>query len=119
MNRLAPRHMAGLIMGAWFFATAGGDFIAGQIGALTGAENVGGAGGAAAKELVLHVYTTIGWVAIAIGVVVLVVAPLVRRLMHLDRLKDEDELAGYKEIGEEQAPGLFPQREAKPGIEQI
>ena len=28
MNRLAPRHLASLIMGAWFFATAGGNFVA-------------------------------------------------------------------------------------------
>lgn len=118
MNRLAPRHMAGLIMGAWFFATALGDFIAGQIGALTGAEHAGEGGGVAAKQLVLDVYTTIGWVALGIGAFVLVVAPFVKRLMHLDTLKDEDELAGYKAIGEEQAPGLFPQRETKPGTEQ-
>ncbi|MGZ3268775.1 MAG: peptide MFS transporter, partial [Croceibacterium sp.] len=32
MNRLAPRYMASLIMGAWFFATAGGEFVAGKIG---------------------------------------------------------------------------------------
>jgi proton-dependent oligopeptide transporter, POT family len=116
MNRLAPRHMAGLIMGAWFFATAGGNLAAGLIGALTGAENVEGEG--AAKELVLDVYSTIGWVAIGIGVAVMVVAPLVKRLMHLDTLQDEDERAGYKEIGEPKAPGMFPQRETKPGTEQ-
>ena len=114
MNRLAPRHMAGLIMGAWFFATAGGNLAAGLIGALTGAENADSAG--AAKELVLDVYTTLGWVAIGIGVAVMVVAPLVKRLMHLDTLKDEDELAGYKEVGEPAAAGGSPP--TKPGTEQ-
>ncbi len=70
MNRLAPWHMAGLIMGAWFFATAGGNFVAGQISAMTGAENA--ESGEGAKDLFLEVWSTVGWVAIAIGVVVLV-----------------------------------------------
>jgi POT family proton-dependent oligopeptide transporter len=119
MNRLSPSFMASLIMGAWFFATAGGNFVAGKISAMTGAEHAEGEG--AAKALVLDVYTTIGWTAIGIGVLVLVVAPLVKRLMHLDTLRDEgeEELAGYKEIGEREATGLFPQRETKPGTETI
>src|SRR3546814_9205140 len=30
MNRLAPSHMASLIMGCWFFASATGNFVAGM-----------------------------------------------------------------------------------------
>jgi POT family proton-dependent oligopeptide transporter len=101
MNRLAPRHMAGLIMGAWFFATAGGNFMAGVISAATGAENA--ESGEAAKSLYLEVWTTVGWVAIGIGVAVLVVAPLVKRLMHLDTLEDE-RMAGVAELAEPIAP---------------
>jgi hypothetical protein len=39
--------------------------------------------------------------------------------MHLDTLRDnaDEELAGYKELAENQAPGLFPQNETKPGRE--
>ena len=91
MNRLAPVQMASLIMGAWFFATAGGQFIAGKISQATGAENATSAEGA--KLLVLDVYASVGWVAIAVGVVVLLVAPLVGRLMHLDTLRDADDAA--------------------------
>jgi POT family proton-dependent oligopeptide transporter len=40
--------------------------------------------------------------------VVLVVAPLVRRLMHLDTLKD-DEFAGRDELGEPSAAGMHPE----------
>ena len=93
MNRLAPAQMASLIMGAWFFATAGGQFVAGKIGEATGAGEVGGE---AAKELVLSIYANIGWVGIAMGVAVLVVAPAISRLMHLHTLRDhpaEDALA--------------------------
>lgn len=88
MNRLAPAHMASLIMGTWFFASATGNFAAGLIASATGSEAASGEG--AAKETVLGVYSQIGWVAIAVGVGVLVVSPLIKKLMHLDTLRDDD-----------------------------
>ncbi len=84
MNRLAPRHLASLIMGAWFFATAGGQFLAGTIGALTGGKD-----GAMTKAATITIYSTIGWWAIGIGVAVAAVSPIVKKLMHLDTLRDD------------------------------
>jgi proton-dependent oligopeptide transporter, POT family len=105
MNRLAPGHLAGLIMGTWFFASATGNFAAGLIAAATGAEGVG-------PERVIEVYATVGWTAVAVGVGMLVLAPLVRRLMHLDTLRDEEpDLAGQAEIGEPAAVGVHPARQ--------
>ncbi len=114
MNRLAPKFMASLIMGAWFYMTAVGNFVAGKIG-----EATGGHGGEMTKESTLDVYWTIGLWTIGIGVAVLAVSPFIKRLMHLDTLRDEGddrELAGYKEMGGDrgQDPGLFPHRETKP-----
>src|SRR5690606_28382162 len=74
MNRLTPAHMASLIMGAWFFASATGNFAAGLISAATGGEGAG-------PERVLEVYSNVGWLAVGVGVAMLVVAPLVRKLM--------------------------------------
>ncbi|MBU2588701.1 MAG: peptide MFS transporter [Alphaproteobacteria bacterium] len=105
MNRLAPAHMASLIMGTWFFASATGNFVAGLIAAATGSEAASGEG--AGKQVVLDVYNQIGWVAIAVGVGVLVVSPLIKKLMHLDTLKD-DGLAGEAELGEAAAAGVHP-----------
>jgi POT family proton-dependent oligopeptide transporter len=102
MNRLAPRHMASLIMGAWFFATAGGNFVAGKIGEATGGES-----GVMDKTGTLAIYSKIGWITIAIGVAVMAVAPFVRKLMHLDKLKDDD-LAGQAELAEPEAAGMHP-----------
>ena len=113
MNRLAPAHMASLIMGTWFFASATGNFVAGLIAAATGASHAGGED--SPKEVVLDVYTTVGWVAVGVGVAVIVVSPLVRKLMHLDTLKDE-ELAGRAELAESQAPGMHPELETKPNV---
>lgn len=110
MNRLAPRHMASLIMGAWFFATAGGNFVAGKIGQATGGES-----GEMSKDLTLSIYSKIGWVAIAIGVAVIVISPFVKRLMHLSTLRDHDDLAGKGELAEAEAAGMHPERETKPG----
>ena len=39
MNRLAPSFLASLIMGAWFYMTAVGNFVAGKIGEATGGES--------------------------------------------------------------------------------
>jgi POT family proton-dependent oligopeptide transporter len=118
MNRLAPAHMASLIMGTWFFASATGNFAAGLIAAATGAEGVGEEAG---KTVVLDVYSTVGWVAIGVGVAVLVISPLIKKLMHLDTLRDNEELAGYKEMGGDrgQDPGMFPQDETKPENKQL
>jgi proton-dependent oligopeptide transporter, POT family len=88
MNRLAPAHLASVIMGTWFFASAAGNFAAGLIAAATGAEGAG-------PERVIEVYSTVGWTAVAVGVGMIVISPLVRRLMHLDTLRDaEPEPAG-------------------------
>jgi proton-dependent oligopeptide transporter, POT family len=86
MNRLAPAHMASLIMGTWYFASATGNFAAGLIASATGSESASGEG--AGQQTVLDVYSTIGWVAVGAGVVVLVIAPLIKKLMHLDTLRD-------------------------------
>ncbi len=86
MNRLSPGHMASLIMGTWFFASATGNFAAGLIASATGGDGVGEEAG---KQLVLDVYSTVGWYAVGIGVAVMVISPLVKRLMHLDTLQDD------------------------------
>ncbi|RDC61244.1 putative transporter YclF [Alteripontixanthobacter maritimus] len=109
MNRLAPTHMASLIMGTWFFASATGNFAAGLIAAATGAENVSEAAG---KQLVLDVYGTVGWYAMGIGVAAMVISPLIKKLMHLDTLADDnvgDDLEGLSQAGlEQQEAGIHP-----------
>ena len=107
MNRLAPAHMASLIMGTWFFASATGNFVAGLIAAATGSEAASGEG--AAKETVLAVYSQIGWITVGVGVAVIVISPLIKRLMHLDTLKDDEVLEGVAEAGlEAQEGGIHP-----------
>ncbi|ALE17708.1 Di-/tripeptide transporter [Altererythrobacter epoxidivorans] len=107
MNRLAPGFMASLIMGAWFYMSAVGNFVAGKIGEATGGES-----GEMTKGAVLDIYNQIGWVAIGVGAVVLALSPLVKKWMHLDTLKDDsvgDDLLGQTEgPGEAQGAGVHP-----------
>ena len=83
MARLAPLHLASFVMGAWFYMTAVGNFVAGKIGEATGGE-----GGEMSKDLVLEIYWQIGLIAIGISVLVLAVSPFVKRWMHLDSLEE-------------------------------
>ncbi|RIV83637.1 peptide MFS transporter [Aurantiacibacter zhengii] len=112
MNRLAPRHLASLIMGAWFFATAGGNFVAGMIGAATGGED-----GEMTREGTMAIYEQIGWVAIGVGIVVIIIARWVKKLMHLDTLGDDDvgdDLEGQSGAGlEQQEAGIHPSTRPK------
>ncbi len=79
MTRLAPSALASLIMGAWFYMTAVGNFVAGKIG-----ESMGGEDGVQTQESTLAIYYQIGWVAIGVGVAVLLVSPIVKRWMHTE-----------------------------------
>ena len=108
MNRLAPKFMASLIMGAWFYMTAVGNFVAGKIGEATGGE-----GGEMTKEATLAIYSKIGWITIGVSVAVLLVSPFIKKLMHLDTLEDDTakRVAGDSELGEPQAAGMRPEGE--------
>jgi POT family proton-dependent oligopeptide transporter len=111
MNRMAPTFMASLIMGAWFYMTAVGNFVAGKIG-----EATGGHDGEMDKQGLLDIYEMFGYISIGVGVAVLLVSPIIKRWMHLDTLEDAEELAGYKEVGGDrgQDAGMFPNRETVP-----
>ncbi|WP_299323732.1 oligopeptide:H+ symporter [Parasphingopyxis sp.] len=105
MNRLSVKHMASLMMAAFFFGTAGGQYVAGFLGSLMGE----GEGGNMTREAALEVYWTMGLVAVGVGFVVVLVSPLVKRLMHLDTLKDDsvdDDMLGQSELGAPDAAGV-------------
>jgi len=105
MNRLAPTFMASLVMGAWFYMSAVGNFVAGKIGEATGGES-----GDMTKGAVLEIYNQIGWVAIGVGVVVMALSPIVKKWMHLDTLRDVgSDLEGQAQAGiEAQEAGMHP-----------
>jgi len=83
MTRLAPLHLGSFIMGAWFYMTAVGNFVAGKIGEATGGED-----GEMSRDLTLAIYGKLGWITVGAAIVVLALSPVVRRWMHLETLDD-------------------------------
>ena len=97
MTRLAPLHLASFIMGAWFYMTAVGNFLAGKIGEATGGDS-----GTMSKQLALTIYSEIGWVSLIIAAIVLALAPFVSRWMHLGTLEDRVSPSGEEGVYGEQ-----------------
>lgn len=108
MNRLSVTHMASLMMAAFFFGTAGGNYVAGFLGSIMGE----GEGGNMTREAALEVYWSMGLVAVGVGIFIVVVSGFIKKLMHLETLRDDnvgDDLLGQAEgPGEPQGAGIHP-----------
>ena len=89
MSKLSLPRMLSLIMGTWFLSTAGGNYVAGRIAAATGGGGHGAEGAAEGTTTILTIYNKIGWISVAVGVAVIVISPLITKLMHLDKIRDE------------------------------
>lgn len=83
VTKLAPVRVVGMTMGAWFLYSGLSNYLAGVIAATTGAETIGGqlTDVAAAKANYISVYTQVGYIAMAIAVVMLVISPVIRKMM--------------------------------------
>jgi POT family proton-dependent oligopeptide transporter len=84
VTKLAPAKAVGMTMGAWFLYSGLSNYLAGVIASTTGAETIGGqlADTVAAKATYVSVYTEVGYIAMGIAVLMLLVSPLIRRMMH-------------------------------------
>jgi POT family proton-dependent oligopeptide transporter len=86
VTKLVPKDMTGTAMGAWFLSIAGANYAAGLLARLTGVEHGGGEEGtvdaAASLASYLGVYSTMGWVTVGIGLLLMVLSPLINRLFH-------------------------------------
>ena len=63
------------------------------------------------REAALEIYWAMGLVAVGVGLFVTIISPLIKKLMHLDKLKDDnvgDDLLGQSELGEPAAAGVNP-----------
>jgi len=87
ITKLSAVRVVGSMMGGWMLAQSLAGYLSGLIAANTGAETIGGqiTDLAAAKAGYSAVYTQIGWIAIACGVVLLVISPLLTKRMHAIR----------------------------------
>lgn len=83
VTKLADEHEVGLAMGGWFLSIAMAQYVAGLIAAI--ASGGGGGHGAAAASSIgqyADVYMQLFWLGLVFGVVYLVAAPAINKLMH-------------------------------------
>ncbi|MFT9099944.1 MAG: oligopeptide:H+ symporter [Zymomonas mobilis subsp. pomaceae] len=76
VTKLSPSNMTGLMVGTWFFSTAFGEYGAGLIARLTSA------GAEDGFHNIVHVYSSIGWLSVVSGGVILLISPFLKRLLH-------------------------------------
>jgi POT family proton-dependent oligopeptide transporter len=83
VTKLAPARIVGMTMGAWFLYSGLSNLLAGLIASTTGAETIGGqmTDVAAAKAGYIEVYTQVGYIALGISVLMLIIAPVITKMM--------------------------------------
>jgi len=84
ITKLSVPRIVGMMMGVWFLASAGANFIASKIAQLTSRRTVDGEvlDQASALAKTMDVYSNVGWFAVGIAVFLLVISPLLRKGMH-------------------------------------
>jgi proton-dependent oligopeptide transporter, POT family len=101
VTKLAPARVVGMTMGAWFLYSGLSNYLAGVIARTTGAETIGGqiTDIAAAKATYISVYSNVAYVAMGIGVLMLVISPIIKHWMKGDEqtptLSDELQQTGH------------------------
>ena len=91
MTKLAPARLVGLFMAGWFVYSGLGNALSGVIASAAGAETVGGqiVDVEGAKKNYIQVFSSIGYIGMGIGVLMLMLAPLVKRWMDEDYMDDK------------------------------
>jgi POT family proton-dependent oligopeptide transporter len=84
VTKLSIVRIVGMMMGLWFLSISVAQYVAGIVAQVASVETVGGQ--VTNMQVSLNTYTqvfwTIGWAAVAIGVVLLILSPLVKKWMH-------------------------------------
>ena len=85
VTKLSPQRIVGFMMGMWFFASAAGNYVAGLIARATSSESSGVSGevyNLAQIQSFIDVYTDVGLMAIGCGIILALITPLLKKLMH-------------------------------------
>lgn len=84
ITKLSMARIVGLMMGVWFLSIAVAQYVAGVVAQIASVETVGGevTNAQASLATYVHVFTTIGCIAVGIGVILLLLAWPIRRLMN-------------------------------------
>jgi len=91
VTKLSPARMVGLVMGAWFLATAFSHYLGARVAALTG--TTGEVDPSAGAAVYGEVFGNIGLFAVVAGVLLMAFSPVLARRMHLDGEDDAQRAA--------------------------
>ena len=84
ITKLSIARIVGLMMGVWFLSISVAQYVAGAVAQVASVETVGGqvTNLKVSLETYLGVFTTIGWISVGIGVVLLLLSWPLKYLMH-------------------------------------
>jgi len=84
ITKLSIARIVGLMMGVWFLSIAVAQYVAGLVAQVANVETVGGqvTNLKVSLDTYVGVFTTIGWISICIGALLLLVAFPLKKLMH-------------------------------------
>ena len=84
VTKLSPKSMAGTAMGAWFLSFAIANYVGGKIAAITGGHGDSGEALSIGDGLnqYLEIFSTIGYVLLAIAFVIFLLNKPIKKLMH-------------------------------------
>jgi proton-dependent oligopeptide transporter, POT family len=84
ITKLSIARIVGLMMGVWFLSISVAQYVAGAVAQVASVETVGGqvTNLKVSLDTYVGVFTTIGWISVAIGAVLLVLAFPLKYLMH-------------------------------------
>jgi len=85
ITKLSPAKLVGMLMGAWFLASAFGQFVAGKVGAMMAMPTVDGETTLPPAESLLiysGVFKDIAYISLGAGVIMLLLAPILKKWMH-------------------------------------
>lgn len=83
VTKLAVPSVVGVMMGAWFLATAYSEFVAVQLSKIAALDTLGGqiTDVSQALEAYTELFGSLMWVGLGVGLVLLLLSPLLRRMM--------------------------------------
>jgi POT family proton-dependent oligopeptide transporter len=84
ITKLSIARIVGLMMGVWFLSISVAQYVAGAVAQIASVETVGGqvTNLKVSLDTYIGVFTTIGWISVAIGALLLVLAFPLKYLMH-------------------------------------
>ena len=84
ISKLSLARIVALMMGVWYLSIAVAEYVGGVVAQIASVDTVGGevTNPKLSLDTYVHVFTVIGWVSVAIGGVLLLLAWPIRRLMH-------------------------------------